>query len=124
MSPRNPLFSVIPVGSLVHTFRFMNRKLKESRKKGIKMASENEENEGTSNEESVQLSFPLPPMKYYKQYTDANIKNDTAPNPPKLITGNYSMFGDAFDVSRNVSGTYFHAKPCPPTTILLESHTA
>eukprot|EP00112_Aurelia_sp_Birch-Aquarium-sp1_P000618 Seg1058.9 transcript_id=Seg1058.9/GoldUCD/mRNA.D3Y31 product="Mediator of RNA polymerase II transcription subunit 7" protein_id=Seg1058.9/GoldUCD/D3Y31 len=68
----------------------------------IKMAAEKEQNEGTSNEESVQLSFPLPPVKYYKQYTDANIKNNTAPAPPKLITGNYSMFGDAFDTNEDI----------------------
>ena len=74
----------------------------------IKMAAEKDENDGTSIEESVQLSFPLPPMKYYKQYTDVNLKNNTAPAPPKLISGNYSMFGDVFDVSKK-----FILKLCP-----------
>ena len=87
------------------------------------MAAEKEENEGTSNDESVQLSFPLPPVKYYKQYTDANIKNNTAPTPPKLITGSYSMFGDAFDVSRNFYGLLQTRDP-PHITILLKSQTS
>jgi len=45
--------------------------------------------------DETQLSFPLPPTFYYKQYTDINVKNDSAPKPPKVPVGEYSMFGHA-----------------------------
>ncbi len=50
-------------------------------------------------QESLQLSFPLPPAVYYKSYTDANIKSGAVLQPPPVISGSYSMFGDSFDVS-------------------------
>ena len=66
------------------------------------MACDTEEldqNNGTNNEEILQLCFPLPPSQYFGKYTDSNVKDGTAPLPPKVINGTYSTFGDTFDVS-------------------------
>lgn len=52
-----------------------------------------------ASEESLQLSFPLPPAAYYKKYTDANVDNGVIPEPPNATQGAYSTFGDSFDVS-------------------------
>ena len=43
--------------------------------------------------EDSQLSFPLPPVVYFKQFTNENIKNGSVPKPPPVIDGEYSMFG-------------------------------
>ena len=44
--------------------------------------------------------FPLPPTQYYKLYTDENVENKTAPEPPPPVNGAYSMFGASFEVKR------------------------
>lgn len=43
--------------------------------------------------------FPLPPAQYYKLYTDENVENKTAPEPPPPLNGSYSMFGASFEVN-------------------------
>ncbi len=55
--------------------------------------------EDPGSQESLQLSFPLPPISYYKNYTDENVKNGAVLKPPDVVNGSYTMFGDAFDVS-------------------------
>ena len=44
--------------------------------------------------------FPLPPSQYFKLYTDENVENKTAPDPPPTLKGTYSMFGASFEVNR------------------------
>ncbi|XP_047143479.1 mediator of RNA polymerase II transcription subunit 7 isoform X2 [Hydra vulgaris] len=46
--------------------------------------------------EDAQLSFPLPPLHFYQHYTNENVKNDLAPKPPKVVVGEYSMYGHIF----------------------------
>ncbi|XP_015768035.1 PREDICTED: mediator of RNA polymerase II transcription subunit 7-like [Acropora digitifera] len=41
--------------------------------------------------------FPLPPAQYYKLYTNENVENKTAPEPPPPLNGSYSMFGASFE---------------------------
>ena len=60
---------------------------------------EADEQEQNGSEEPLQLCFPLPPLKYFKRYTEAEVKNNLAPSPPKIISGSYSTFGDMFEVS-------------------------
>ena len=43
--------------------------------------------------------FPLPPSQYFKLYTDENVENKTAPDPPPTLKGTYSMFGASFEVN-------------------------
>lgn len=41
-------------------------------------------------------AFPDPPSKYIALYTDENVANGTAPEPPKpILDGTYSCFGQA-----------------------------
>jgi len=47
--------------------------------------------------------FPLPPAQYYKLYTDENVENKTAPDPPPILVGAYSMFGASFEVNIEIS---------------------
>lgn len=42
-------------------------------------------------------TFPLPPTRYYKAYTDENVKNGSAPGPPSPATGVFTMFGFPFN---------------------------
>lgn len=49
-----------------------------------------------------QLSFPLPPTYYYKHYTDENVKKGTVPSPPKVVTGEYTLFGHLFKTDDDV----------------------
>ena len=65
------------------------------------MAADGGRTEGNAAEGSLQLSFPLPPVKYFSKYTDENINAGTAPAPPKVIIGSYSTFGDTYDVSKH-----------------------
>lgn len=46
--------------------------------------------------------FPLPPTQFYKLYTDENVENKTAPEPPPPLDGAYSMFGASFEVNMAV----------------------
>ena len=43
--------------------------------------------------------FPLPPLDYYKRYSEENVKLGNAPEPPLPIRGEYSIFGASFEVS-------------------------
>ena len=43
--------------------------------------------------------FPLPPTQYYKLYTDENVEDKAAPDPPPTLEGAYSMFGASFEVT-------------------------
>ena len=52
----------------------------------------------TTNEETLQLCFPLPPFKCITKYRESNADNNTAPTPPKVVKGTYSVFGDVFNV--------------------------
>ena len=47
--------------------------------------------------------FPLPPTQYYKLYTDENVENRTAPEPPPIVDGAYAMFGASFEVNMEAS---------------------
>jgi len=49
-----------------------------------------------------QLSFPLPPTYYYKHFTDENVKKGCTPPPPKVVTGEYTLFGLAFKTDDEV----------------------
>jgi len=49
-----------------------------------------------------QLSFPLPPSFYYKHYTDDAVKKGVAPPPPKVVTGDYMLFGHTHGVDDHV----------------------
>lgn len=73
--------------------------------------AEGDEHIQNNNEETLQLSFPVPPSKYFKKYRDADIKCGTSPLPPKVISGAYSIFGDAFEVRR---------KPLFPSCLLMK----
>lgn len=55
--------------------------------------------EGGGGPEDPQLSFPLPPAVYYRKYTDPNVKSNSIPKPPKVVEGDYTMFGHCFKVS-------------------------
>jgi len=46
--------------------------------------------------------FPLPPAQYYKLYTDENVENKTAPEPPPPLNGSYSMFGASFETNESI----------------------
>jgi len=46
--------------------------------------------------------FPLPPAQYYKLYTDENVENKTAPDPPPIVDGAYSMFGASFETDESI----------------------
>ncbi|KAK3563831.1 hypothetical protein QTP86_002744 [Hemibagrus guttatus] len=41
-------------------------------------------------------ALPLPPMQYFKEYTDDNVRKGLAPKPPPPIRDNYMMFGNLF----------------------------
>ncbi|GAA6097710.1 mediator of RNA polymerase II transcription subunit 7 [Tachysurus ichikawai] len=41
-------------------------------------------------------ALPLPPMQYFKEYTDDNVRKGLAPKPPPPIRDNYTMFGNLF----------------------------
>uniref|UniRef100_UPI00398F7F78 mediator of RNA polymerase II transcription subunit 7 n=1 Tax=Pristiophorus japonicus TaxID=55135 RepID=UPI00398F7F78 len=41
-------------------------------------------------------ALPLPPMQYYKEYTDDNVRKGFAPKPPPPIRDSYTMFGNQF----------------------------
>lgn len=47
-------------------------------------------------------TFPLPPARYYKSYTDENVKNGCAPGPPSPPSGTFSMFGLTFDTEEPI----------------------
>jgi len=49
-----------------------------------------------------QLSFPLPPTFYYKHYSDENVKKGCVPPPPKVVTGEYTLFGHQFKTDDDV----------------------
>ena len=57
-----------------------------------------EEYDCITNEEALQLCFPLPPYHCITKYRESNVDNNTEPIPPKIVTGMYSVFGDIFDV--------------------------
>lgn len=43
---------------------------------------------------SISSFYPLPPMRYIKQFTDNNVRNKCTPIPPKpFVNGSYMMFG-------------------------------
>ncbi|KPM06767.1 mediator of RNA polymerase II transcription subunit 7-like protein [Sarcoptes scabiei] len=43
---------------------------------------------------AISSFYPLPPMRYIKQFTETNVRNRTIPIPPKpFSTGSYLMFG-------------------------------
>lgn len=46
--------------------------------------------------------FPLPPVQYYKLYSDENVEKGLIPDPPPPLKGSYSMFGASFEVNCNV----------------------
>ena len=43
-------------------------------------------------------TYPLPPMKYYKIYTDDNVSTGHVPAPPRLPTGEYFVFGCPYHI--------------------------
>ncbi|XP_062510996.1 mediator of RNA polymerase II transcription subunit 7-like [Corticium candelabrum] len=47
-------------------------------------------------------TFPLPPSRYYKAYTEENVKNGLVPGPPSPVTGCFSMFGCTFDTEEPI----------------------
>jgi len=47
-------------------------------------------------EPSQVCSLPLPPVQYYNNYTDENIRRGRAPRPPPPIQDNYTMFGNPY----------------------------
>lgn len=55
-----------------------------------------------ANADDPQLSFPLPPTFYYKHYNDENVKKGTVPAPPKVVTGEYTLFGHVFKTDDDV----------------------
>ncbi|EDO36994.1 predicted protein [Nematostella vectensis] len=46
--------------------------------------------------------FPLPPIQYSKLYTDENIAQGNAPEPPPPIEGSYSVFGASFESDESI----------------------
>lgn len=47
-------------------------------------------------------SLPLPPMQYINVYTDENVRRNRAPQPPRPIHDNYSMFGNSFNADDTI----------------------
>ena len=57
---------------------------------------------GNAEEDLGVSPFPHPPKLFYKHYTDDNVKEGKASQPPQPIQGAYFMFGSKFDVSFSV----------------------
>lgn len=43
-------------------------------------------------------TYPLPPMKYYKMFSDENLSRGHVPEPPRPPTGEYFVYGNRFHV--------------------------
>ena len=52
---------------------------------------------------SISSFYPLPPMRYIKQFTDINVRNRCTPLPPKpFIPGSYLMFGQNITIDDTI----------------------
>lgn len=55
------------------------------------------------NTQLISSTFPLPPMRYLKLYSDAHVANRSAPPPPKPFTaGQYLMFGQTITIDDTI----------------------
>lgn len=52
---------------------------------------------------SISSFYPLPPMRYIKQFTDINVRNRCTPLPPKpFVPGSYLMFGQNITIDDTI----------------------
>ncbi|KAH7639671.1 mediator of rna polymerase ii transcription subunit 7-like protein [Dermatophagoides farinae] len=52
---------------------------------------------------SISSFYPLPPMRYIKQFTDINVRNRCTPLPPKpFAPGSYLMFGQNITIDDTI----------------------
>lgn len=61
-------------------------------------------------DDRVVSTFPSPPSEYYSCYTEENVRNGSAPNPPPVIEGSYEIYGMKFDVSDHDSSNLQQTK--------------
>jgi len=57
----------------------------------------------SSNPEPMQVcSLPLPPVQYFQNYSDDNIRRGRAPKPPPIIQETYTMFGNPYNADDSI----------------------
>ncbi|KAH9422497.1 Mediator of RNA polymerase II transcription subunit 7 [Dermatophagoides pteronyssinus] len=60
-------------------------------------------NNNDQQQSSISSFYPLPPMRYIKQFTDINVRNRCTPLPPKpFIPGSYLMFGQNITIDDTI----------------------
>lgn len=56
-----------------------------------------------SGSEPMQVcSLPLPPVQYFQNYSDENIRRARAPKPPPIIQETYTMFGNPYNADDSI----------------------
>lgn len=57
----------------------------------------------TNNQEAMQVcSLPLPPVQYFQNYLDENIRRGRASKPPPIIQETYTMFGNPYNAEDSI----------------------
>jgi mediator of RNA polymerase II transcription subunit 7 len=56
-----------------------------------------------NNQEAMQVcSLPLPPVQYFQNYSDENIRRGRASKPPPIIQETYTMFGNPYNAEDSI----------------------
>lgn len=56
-----------------------------------------------NNPEAMQVcSLPLPPVQYFQNYSDDNLRRGRAPKPPPIIQETYTMFGNPYNADDSI----------------------
>lgn len=57
----------------------------------------------SNNQEAMQVcSLPLPPVQYFQNYSDENIRRGRASKPPPIIQETYTMFGNPYNAEDSI----------------------
>lgn len=68
--------------------------------------SETKPLDGQEEQSLISSFYPLPPMRYMKQYTDVNVRNRCTLPPPKPFSlGQYLMFGQTITIDDTIIRT-------------------